>query len=61
MFPPILHDGHRLFADFSGRVKWLRSLDRFLAAYRMPNANVARVEKVMSVAKFAPGRFCCKR
>jgi dienelactone hydrolase len=54
MFPPILHDGHRLFADFSGRVKWLRSLDRFLAAYRMPNANVARVDKVMSVAKFAP-------
>lgn len=54
MFPPILHDGHRLFADFAGRVKWLRSLDRFLAAYRMPNANVARVDRVMSVAKFAP-------
>jgi dienelactone hydrolase len=54
MFPPILHDGHRLFADFAGRVKWLRALDRFLASSRMPNANVARVDKVMSVAKFAP-------
>ena len=28
MLPPILHDGHYLFADFSGRVKWLRALDR---------------------------------
>jgi dienelactone hydrolase len=54
MFPPVVHDGHRLFADFTGRVKWLRALDRFLAAYRMPNANVARVDKVMSVAKLAP-------
>ena len=53
MFPPILHDGHRLFADFGGRVKWLRALDRFLAAHRLPNANLARVDTVMSTAKLA--------
>jgi dienelactone hydrolase len=54
MFPPIMHDGHRLFVDFAGRVQWLRALDRFLAGYGMPNANVARLEKVMSTAKLAP-------
>jgi hypothetical protein len=53
MFPPILHDGHRLFADFGGRVKWLRALDRFLAVHRLPNANPARVETVMRTAKLA--------
>ena len=37
-FPPIMHDGHNLFADFSGRVKWLRAVDRFLQANRMPNS-----------------------
>jgi dienelactone hydrolase/invasion protein IalB len=54
MFPPVMQDGHRLFADFAGRVKWLRSFDRFLAAYGMPNTNVARVDKVMSTARLAP-------
>ncbi len=54
MFPPVLHDGHRLFADFGGRVQWLRALDRFFAAHRLPNANLARVDQVMSAAKLAP-------
>src|SRR5262249_55609504 len=54
MFPPVMQDGHRLFVDFAGRVKWLRAFDRFLAAYRMPNTNLARVDKVMSTAKLAP-------
>ena len=54
MFPPILHDGHRLFVDFSGRVKWLRALDRFLQAHHMPNANLARIDGVMASAKLAP-------
>jgi dienelactone hydrolase len=53
MLSPILHDGHRLFADFGGRVKWLRALDRFLAAHQLPNANLARVDKVMTTAKLA--------
>ena len=53
MFPPISHDGHNLFADFSGRVKWLRAFDRFLQANRMPNTNVARVDSVMSTVKLA--------
>jgi dienelactone hydrolase len=53
MLPPILHDGHRLFADFGGRVKWLRALDRFLATHQLPNANLARVDKVMTTAKLA--------
>ncbi len=52
-FPPIMHDGHNLFADFSGRVKWLRAVDRFLQANRMPNANVARVQEVMNATKLA--------
>lgn len=53
MLPPVLHDGHRLFVDFRGRVKWLRALDRFLQAHRMPNANVARVDKFMSATRLA--------
>jgi dienelactone hydrolase len=53
MFPPILNDGHNLFADFGGRVKWLRALDRFLKANRMPNTNMARVDDVMNTAKIA--------
>ena len=39
------YDGHNLFADFGGRVKWLRALDRFLQAQQLPNANVARLEQ----------------
>ena len=53
MFPPILNDGHNLFADFGGRVKWLNALDRFFKANRMPNANMARVDDVMSTVKLA--------
>ena len=34
MFPPVVHDGHRLFADFGGRVKWLRAVDGFPADSR---------------------------
>jgi dienelactone hydrolase len=51
MFPPIMHDGHRLFADFGGRVKWLRAVDGFLHTHGMPNANLARAEMVMSTTK----------
>jgi dienelactone hydrolase len=53
MFPPVVHDGHRLFADFSGRVKWLRAVDGFLQTNGMPNANLARAEMVMSTTKLA--------
>jgi len=53
MFPPVVHDGHRLFADFSGRVKWLRAVDGFLQTHGMPNANLARAEMVMSTTKLA--------
>jgi hypothetical protein len=55
MFPPVLGDGHALFAEFGGRVKWLRALDIFLQAQQMPNANLARVEQVMSSTKLAAG------
>jgi dienelactone hydrolase len=51
MFPPVVHDGHRLFADFGGRVKWLRAVDGFLQTHGMPNANLARAEMVMSTTK----------
>lgn len=51
MFPPVVGDGHNLFADFSGRVKWLRALDSYLAANHMPNANAERVQAVMEKAK----------
>jgi len=51
MFPPVMHDGHRLFADFGGRVKWLRAVDGFLQTHGMPNANLARAEMVMSTTK----------
>jgi hypothetical protein len=51
MLPPVLHDGHYLFADFSGRVKWLRALDHFLHVHRLPNMNITRVERVMSAVK----------
>ena len=53
MFPPVVHDGHRLFADFGGRVKWLRAVDCFLQTHGMPNANLARAEMVMSTTKLA--------
>jgi len=53
MFPAVLYDGHRLFADFAARVKWLRALDSFLQANNLPNANVARVDEVMSATKLA--------
>jgi len=53
MFPPVVHDGHRLFADFGGRVKWLRAVDGFLQTNGMPNANLARAEVVMSATKLA--------
>ena len=53
MLSPILNDGHNLFADFGGRVKWLRALDRFMQANRLPNTNVARAESVMSAVKLA--------
>ena len=53
MLPPVLNDGHNLFADFGGRVKWLRALDRFMQANKLPNTNVARAESVMSTVKLA--------
>jgi dienelactone hydrolase len=55
MFPPVVGDGHALFMDFGGRIKWLRALDGFLQANRLPNANLARVEEVMSTSKLAAG------
>ena len=55
MFPPIAYDGHNLFADFGGRVKWLRALDRFLQTQQLPNANVARLERVMGATKLPAG------
>ena len=51
MLSPVLHDGHYLFADFSGRVKWLRALDRFLHDHHLPNTNARRLERVMSAVK----------
>jgi hypothetical protein len=53
-FPPVLYGGHRLFADFKGRVAWLRALDSFLQANNMPNANRARADAVMAAAKLSP-------
>jgi dienelactone hydrolase len=55
MFPPIAYDGHNLFADLGGRVKWLRKLDRFLQAQQLPNANIARLELVMSATQLPAG------
>jgi dienelactone hydrolase len=51
MFPPVLHDGHNLFADFNGRARWLRALDGFLQAQILPNANAARADRLMRAAK----------
>jgi pimeloyl-ACP methyl ester carboxylesterase len=53
-FPPVLYDGHRLFADFKGRVAWLRALDSFLQANDLPNANRARTDEVMAAANLFP-------
>ena len=55
MFPPVVGDGHALFMDFAGRIKWLRALDGFMQANRMPNANLARIDEVMSTSKLAAG------
>ncbi len=53
MVPPIVHDGHNLFADFGGRVRWLRALDLFLRAQQLPNTNIARADQVLSRAKLS--------
>jgi hypothetical protein len=53
VFPPVLGDGHALYMDFSARVKWLRALDVFMQANRLPNANLARVDEVMSTSRLA--------
>lgn len=51
MLPPVVHDGHYLFADFNGRGYWLRALDGYLRAQVLPNANAARVDNLMRAAK----------
>jgi dienelactone hydrolase len=51
MLPPVLHDGHNLFADFTGRGHWLRAFDGFLRAQMLPNANAARADRLMGAAK----------
>jgi dienelactone hydrolase len=53
MLPPVLNDGHNLFADFSGRGRWLPALDSFLRAQLLPNANVARADRLMRAAKLS--------
>jgi dienelactone hydrolase len=55
MFPAVLYDGHRLFADFAARVQWLRALDTFLQANNLPNINVARVDEVMTAVRLPAG------
>ena len=55
MFPALEMDGHALFSDLKGRIKWLVSLDKFLRANQLPSWNVARVNDVMKAAKLAPG------
>jgi dienelactone hydrolase len=51
MVPPIVIDGHNLFADFGGRVRWLRALDQFLRGQQLPNTNIARTEEVLGRLK----------
>jgi hypothetical protein len=41
--------------DFASRVKWLRALDAFMRANRMPNTNLARVDEVMRATRLADG------
>jgi dienelactone hydrolase len=55
MFPALEQDGHALFSDLKGRIKWLVSLDKFLRANQLPSWNVARVNDIMKTAKIAPG------
>jgi len=53
MFPPVVGDGHALFMEFGGRVKWLRALDVFMQTHQLPNANLARADQVMSTTRLA--------
>ena len=53
IFPPVAKDGHALFADLTGRTKWLPALDAFLLANRMPNTNVARLEEMRHAPRLA--------
>jgi dienelactone hydrolase len=55
MFPALQQDGHALFVDLNGRIKWLASLDKFLRANQLQSWNVARVNDIMKMAKIAPG------
>jgi dienelactone hydrolase len=51
MFPALQQDGHALFADLHGRIKWLAALDKFLRTNDLPSWNVARIDVVMKTAK----------
>jgi pimeloyl-ACP methyl ester carboxylesterase len=53
LFGPIPGDGHGLYANFNGRVQWLREFDKFLLANRLPNANVARVEQILQATRLS--------
>jgi dienelactone hydrolase len=57
MFPPLQIDGHALFADLQGRIKWLAALDKFLVAHQLPTWDLARVNAAMKTAKLAPGHL----
>ena len=53
LFGPIPGDGHGLYANFNGRIQWLREFDKFLLANRLPNANVARVEQILQATRLS--------
>jgi dienelactone hydrolase len=50
MFPPVLPDGHYLFAAGEGRVKWLAALDAFLRARALPTWSPTQVDAVLQTA-----------
>ncbi|MFN3350061.1 alpha/beta hydrolase family protein [Pseudorhodoplanes sp.] len=53
MFDKFGNDGHTLFADAGGRVKWLMEMDAFLAFHDLPSTQRERGNELMKQLKLA--------
>jgi len=53
MFDKHGNDGHQIFAEAGGRVKWLMEMDAFLAFHDLPATNRERVDDLMKRLKLS--------
>jgi dienelactone hydrolase len=53
MFDKHGNDGHQIFAEAGGRVKWLMEMDAFLAFHDLPATRRERVDELMKLLKLS--------